>query len=666
MARRMKPTRRISILSFIFVTASLFVACNSPGEPAPPDCTSAGIAIIPTATRQTDPDLFSPPGPPPDGGDGATYCPTPIPAEIPAEEFPEQFITTGVTNLSLDVANQDLSATAVGDDMLAAAWLSDGDVYVALARGGNHFQVRRVDSGGSVSLAFSRANRLHVAYEQDGRILYRAADQGTHPADVTPLLVEDVLHPVVNGRTPQVVVDELNWAHVLYEQDGSIFKAKHLSNETWLTQFVAYGVNPAVMPFYNEKELVLWGAPTGTYWFGIIMAAPYNGEIRVFRCLSWFNVWEQIAAFPIAPGEELTGAVGLDFLAVSEEEAWVYASWVTKRPFPDPPLPLYVQPIYEAVNPLFPNQIANPHHIYQGLNAVRWRSEDAPFDAGLMQTISIPDPNGSVTFAAWGLVETGDGNDLTLRIGMDPTGGNNPDSPNVVWSAAAAPADFTPLSVTTPAQGSAATVFLQGTLNTAEVSGTAVWDAITVENGALTNGDFEGPFVLQDSLTVPEGWTAWYQDSGYAPTNGRDLYTVYAAWSDNGGSAWAGPEAITANRDLSGGVTGAIRPDVTPLISLATEPPSVSFFYIYETGDPPPDTTFLRFGRPYQTQCELGTANCTDTPGIPLLPRNVVRPSARLLAAADPFNPGRAVLLWDSLQTDIVNKDVYATYVVLR
>lgn len=674
----MKRAWRIFLPLFTLVTALLFVACNSPGEPAPPDCTGDSIAIIPTATRQTDPDLFSPPVPP-DGGDGTDYCPTPIPAETPAGEFPEQFVTTEVVNLSLDVANQDLAATAVGDDMLAVAWISEGDIYVALSRGGNHFQVRRVDSGSSVSLAFSRANRLHVAYEQDGRILYRAADQGAHPADVAPLIVEDVLHPVTNGRSPQVVVDELNWAHVLYEQDGSIFKAKHLSNETWLTQFVAYGTNPAVMPFYNEKELILWGIPTGTFWFGLIMAAPYNGEIRVFRYLSWFNVWEQIAAFPIPVGEELTGhfdglsasPVGLDFLAVSEEEAWVYAAWVTKRPFPDPPLPPYVQPSYEATNPLFPNQIANPEHIYEGLNSVRWRSEDTPFDAGLMQTIALPDANGTITVEAWGLVETAVGADLMLQIGIDPTGGDNPDSPDVVWSTAAAPTDLAPFNVTAPAQGSTATVFLRGTLNSADVPGTAVWDAVTIHPSAGsgadgTNLDFEGPFILEGSITVPEGWTAWYQDSGYTPTNGRDVYTVYAAWSDNGGSAWTGPEAITANRDLSGGTTGAIRSDVTPIISMVTEPPSVSFFYIYETGDPPPDSTFLRFGRPYQTQCELGTANCIDTPGAPLLPRNVVRPSYRLLAATDPFNPDRAILTWDSLQTDVLNKDVYATYTVLR
>jgi hypothetical protein len=112
---------------------------------------------------------------------------------------------------SLDIGSQELAVTAVGDDMIAVAWISENEgIYVALSRGGNHFQVRRVDSGRSVSLAFSRANRLHMVYEQDGQILYRAADQGVHPADVTPLIVEDPLHPVTNGRSPQVVVDELN------------------------------------------------------------------------------------------------------------------------------------------------------------------------------------------------------------------------------------------------------------------------------------------------------------------------------------------------------------------------------------------------------------------------------------------------------------------------
>ncbi len=126
---------------FIFGCLFLFslVACSSPRETVPPDCTSDSIAIVPTATRQTDPDLFSPPALPA-GGDGTDYCPTPIPSATPAGEFLEQFVTTEVVNLSLDIPNQDLAATAVGDDMLAVAWISDGDIYVALSRGGNSLQ----------------------------------------------------------------------------------------------------------------------------------------------------------------------------------------------------------------------------------------------------------------------------------------------------------------------------------------------------------------------------------------------------------------------------------------------------------------------------------------------------------------------------------------------
>ncbi|MCP5100950.1 MAG: hypothetical protein GY943_35820, partial [Chloroflexi bacterium] len=82
--------------------------------------------------------------------------------------------------------------------------------------------------------------------------------------------------------------------------------------------------------------------------------------------------------------------------------------------------------------------------------------------------------------------------------------------------------------------------------------------------------------------------------------------------------------------------------------------------------NPPPDTNFLRFGRPMMTQCELGTTDCTQPPGLPLLTPITVRPSINLRVTADPFNPDRALLTWDALQTDFHNKDVFATYLVLR
>ncbi len=649
------------------LTAIVWLAgCSNLEETEPSPCGGDPFLIIPTATRQTDPDLFSPPAPPP-AGDGAGYCPTPVPTETPVAEHPTQFVTTEVVNLSLDVAGQKLAAVAAGDDMVAVAWLTgNSDIYVALSRGGNHFQVRRVDKGNSVSLAFSKVNRLHMAYEQDGRILYRAADQGIHPADVAPVLVEDLVYPVSDGRNPQVVVDELNWAHVLYEQGGSIYKAKHLSNDIWLTQFVAYGADMAVRPFYNEKELVLFGIPTGTYWFGILMSAFYDGRVRVFRYFSWFNLWEQVADFPIPPGEALAGPARLDYLAVSEEEAWVYAAWVTERPNTALPPPPYAQPFFEAVNPLFPDQIANPDQIYHGLNAARLRTFDTPFSAGLRQTVIVPNPGGEISLSAWGLAETFGGADLTLRVGIDPAGGDNPNGESVVWSGPVNPAAFTEISVSASAAGSTATLFLHAELNTSDIPVTVVWDEVTIENGILINGDFEGPFLKDSSMSVPIWWLPYYRDRVNDPVAGRDVYTVHAAWSGDGGSAWVGPETVTANRSASGGITGAIRPDVAPIVSMATDPPSAGFFYIYETGDPPPGTTFLRFGRPYATMCTLGTTDCTDAPGLPVLPRNVVRPSYRLLLVRDPFNPDRAMLAWDSLQADIVKRDVYAGYLVLR
>jgi hypothetical protein len=348
----------------------------------------------------------------------------------------------------------------------------------------------------------------------------------------------------------------------------------------------------------------------------------------------------------------------------------VSASWVTTRPHTVPPLPLYAQPIYEAVNPLYPDQLANPHQIYEGLNAVRWRSEGAPFNGGLQQPVSVPNPQGAIQFQAIGLAEihgAGEGSvDLRMRMGIDPTGGNSPDSPSVVWSAANAPTAFTRFAVSAPAAVDTVTLFLRATLNTPGVRVTVVWDAAQAQNAGLDNGGFEGPFVAQSTLTVPEGWSAYYEDSGNSPLSGRDVYTVYAAWSGDGGSSWSAATPVVANRDISGGTTGAMRPDVYPVITTATEPASVAFFYVYEAGDPPAGTSFLRFGRPTVTTCELGSTACGDPPGRPLMPRNVVRPGYRLLVAPDPFHQERAMLIWDALQTDYASKDVYATYVALR
>src|SRR5690606_19498484 len=121
--------------------------------------------------------------------------------------------------------------------------------------------------------------------------------------------------------------------------------------------------------------------------------------------------------------------------------------------------------------------------------------------------------------------------DFTLRLGLDPTGGANAAASGVLWSNSAAPTTFQSFSVTAPTSSSQATVFLSAALDTPDVPATAIWDAAASSNGTLINGEFEGAFIPQSTLTVPEGWTAYYQDSGNIPTGGRTSYTVYAVWS---------------------------------------------------------------------------------------------------------------------------------------
>jgi hypothetical protein len=360
----------------------------------------------------------------------------------------------------------------------------------------------------------------------------------------------------------------------------------------------------------------------------------------------------------------------MHYLPVDAATSWVTAAWTTRQPAPEPPPPAYAAPVIEAANPLYPDALGNPQDIYQGLQAVRVRTEETPFAAGLRQTTAVTDPVGLLQLRAYARAETSDGAALSMRIGLDPTGGTDPGGASVLWSAVEGAGPFRELAVDAPAAGPTATVFLDAALDggsdAAGVAAVIAWDAVTLGNSALANGDFEGPFIPQSNFSVPAGWTAYYADAGTAPPPARDRYRVYAAWSSDGGLTWSAPAVVAENKDATGAVTGAIRPDVYPFVSIETAPPAAAYFYVYEAGDPPPGTGLLRFGRPHFVQCTLGTADCEPQEGERLLPASTARPGYGLLLTADPFSPTRGLLAWDALQTDYAGRDVYATYLVLR
>ncbi len=633
----------------LFLLAFALISCSSPAN-TPDDCTiSSGIKIAPTATLAVDPDLSIPPSVSTDGGDGRVYCPTTTPPA--AATPPTSFVTTQLVNLSLDKEDQTPLAAATGDDMLAVAWKQNGALHLALARGANALQVRRLDKGETMSLAFSTVNRLHVVYEKNNEIYYRYADQGAHPAD-------QANEPVSSGRNPVIVLDRRNYAHIVYEQDGLLYHAAQVQTGVWHINQVTPGTAFTATPIRGGD-------------FGYLVAYQASGQITLARWLvdeaTGFltPTWGHLTTIPAIPGETLTGPAHLDYQQQGDT-AWAYASWVALQPAAQPTMPPYSQPIYAAANPLYPNAIANPQYIHSGLNATTWGSQQTPFQAGLYQTFTVANPGQPVTVSAYGLTDAAATADFTLRLGLDATGGTNAAASTVIWSEAVTPTTFHSFGLTAPTNSPQATVFLSAELNTPDVPAIAIWDAAAVDNGTLTNGDFEGAFIPQSTLTVPDSWTAYYQDSGNAPVSGRDLYTVYVVWSVNGGDSWSAPTAISQNRETSGSITGALQSDVYPLIGLTTNPPSVTFAYIYEAGDPPPNTDLRRFGRPYTTQCELGTDICTASPGTPLLVRGVVRPAGHLLVTPDLVAPDRAVMVWDSLQLDYRTRDILATYLALR
>ncbi|MDT8306053.1 MAG: LysM peptidoglycan-binding domain-containing protein [Anaerolineae bacterium] len=120
-----------------------------------------------------------------------------------------------------------------------------------------------------------------------------------------------------------------------------------------------------------------------------------------------------------------------------------------------------VNPEYKPATQPFANRI------HSGDRAAQYFSFHSTHKAGFLQQVSVP-ANATVQFTIWGQAwvsnEDSGGSDasnpINMRIGIDPTGGTNPYSGNVVWSGTLHPYDaYQQFSVQAQAQGSTVTVF---------------------------------------------------------------------------------------------------------------------------------------------------------------------------------------------------------------
>jgi hypothetical protein len=629
----------------------LFAACNNAPLPPLEPCRmpeGGRLYFQPTATSFVEPVLTptlpltttATPTPTPEPT-LLPYCtPTPTPAgtfEPTAAPISYGRGAGDARNLTLDMGDAVLEAAAAGRYVSAVVWQEEGQLVVATTDGGSDFDSQPIGSGEQATVAYSLADRLHLAYVRDGSLYYRAADAGLHPAG-SP---EELIGP---GSRPHLVVGPDGWAHLLY-MDGDVVRYRFQGAGGWSTaQTIAAGETVSAA-FSGDS---------------VLLAAVRQGDTISIHSQNTAGGWTERASFQ--PGTTVLGTPHLD-----ASGDWAYVAFVTEELIPyDGDWPNY-RPEYKPAAPW-------ANRIHSGSNAQQYFTRFAVHDAGLYQQVEVA--GGLLTLTAWGQVWSTDDpcnppdascnpTEMRLQVGLDPTGGLNPAGDSVVWSAPANPVDqYMPLTVSAAASGPLATVFLKSNPVEPRSHNDVYWDSVIVAGGELINGDFEATFPEYNGigeLKVAEGWHPFYIEDGVMgiPTG---HYILHAAWSNGGGQNWSEPFEVIRNSDGGQEQAGAFRGDAYPLIALDGAPePSVSFLVVYQEGDPPPNQPgALRYGRVRLAICLLGSTDCTESPGRLLLPAQTFRPTIHLVAAVSPDRQ-RGLVAWDALQPGEAAKDVYAT-----
>ena len=150
------------------------------------------------------------------------------------------------------------------------------------------------------------------------------------------------------------------------------------------------------------------------------------------------------------------------------EDAWVAVGWepfaVTSN-LDIPQNPNGTQPVYIASDSI----AANANRSLTGSRSQVWRSNFSSAFAGVYQRVPVP-ADSTVRFSAWTYGWSSTGDDPTVsqnpawmrqRIGIDPTGGTDPNSEDIVWSPAAQYIDtWGELSIESTSTADHVTVFL--------------------------------------------------------------------------------------------------------------------------------------------------------------------------------------------------------------
>lgn len=229
-----------------------------------------------------------------------------------------------------------------------------------------------------------------------------------------------------------------------------------------------------------------------------------------------------------------------------------------------------IQPEYV---PSLPHE--QPPRVRSGDKSQHYFSFWSTHEGGLYQQVSALE-NGRYCFSSWGhawssretqpgwLSDPDDHGELYQRVGIDPTGGTDWQSPNVVWGEMRLQYDeFGLFSVEAVAEANTITVFIWSKANIPVKHNDVYWDdatltleqAAAVEPGALTSlVDVDEPMAVTHtigiSITSGLTWTATLDPSGTLP----------AGLSQTGGSS---STDLALTFDSSGLMTGSYTTTVT-------------------------------------------------------------------------------------------------------
>ena len=129
--------------------------------------------------------------------------------------------------------------------------------------------------------------------------------------------------------------------------------------------------------------------------------------------------------------------------------------------------PWWVKARSSDANPEYKPAAPFANRIHSGSNAAQYFSFYRTHQAGFLQQVNVP-ANAVLQFSIWGQAWLSNGDALTsdsnvfinMRIGIDPTGGTDPNSANIVWSGLVQPFDaYQQISIQAQAQGDRVTVF---------------------------------------------------------------------------------------------------------------------------------------------------------------------------------------------------------------